>query len=350
MAFKRDEVKYIIYGAGEFGKRLYYFFDEYNIKIDYFCQTDKCANDDLYGIPLISLDELRKVIGLKIIFIAINDHVVSEHIKFKLANLLSDEDEILECGDFINFHLPESGSRKLCIICKTKVKGFLPGGHIQSLFDKCHIIGDGFRKNCYCPVCGCSDRERWCFEVIKEYTNILESKCTVLHIAPENGIRNRILHNELCDYYAGDIDKKDKKTNTNIVDVTNIQYKNDFFDFIIINHVLEHVPDIIKAVNELKRVLKKDGKIIMSFPICMDSPTIEDNSYLSDEERIDKFGQADRVRLFGYDYMDKLKQLGLSVEVYTPMKKYTESINKKYGFTYNDIILICTNTNNPMLI
>lgn len=338
MEFEGNKKKCVIYGAGEFGKRLYEFFTKQDIKIDYFCQTNKDERTELYNIPLISLDELINVKELKSIFIAIKDIEISSRIKFKLANLLTEYDEILECGDFIKTYLPESGSNRQCILCNSKVRDFLPGGRILDIYDNRNIIGDGFREKCYCPICSSTDRERWCFAVIKKHTKILETKCTVLHIAPEDGIRNRILHNELCDYYSGDINKKRAY---NIVDVTNIQYLDNFFDYIIMNDVLDKIIDIEKATRELKRVLKKDGKIIMSFPICMDFST-DENRLHPIEKRFQNLGQIERVRLFGYDYLSQLDQMGICAKAYIPKKEYTDDAIDKFGFTYNDIVLICT--------
>jgi len=50
------------------------------------------------------------------------------------------------------------------------------------------------------------------------------------------------------------------------MDITNITKENGFFDIIICSDVLEHVLRYKKAIRELKRVLKKDGKLIITSP------------------------------------------------------------------------------------
>ena len=40
------------------------------------------------------------------------------------------------------------------------------------------------------------------------------------------------------------------------IDITYIKFKNNYFDFIICNHVLEHIKDDQKAMRELFRVLR----------------------------------------------------------------------------------------------
>lgn len=48
------------------------------------------------------------------------------------------------------------------------------------------------------------------------------------------------------------------------VDISNIQFPDNSFDVVIANHMLYHVPDIPKAISEVKRVLKNDGKFYTS--------------------------------------------------------------------------------------
>ncbi len=43
-------------------------------------------------------------------------------------------------------------------------------------------------------------------------------------------------------------------------------FKDDFFDVVICTEVLEHILEYGKAIQELKRVLKKEGVLIVTFP------------------------------------------------------------------------------------
>lgn len=49
-------------------------------------------------------------------------------------------------------------------------------------------------------------------------------------------------------------------------DVTHLPFKSDVFDWLVSVEVLEHVADIDKAVQEYYRVLKHDGKLIVTIP------------------------------------------------------------------------------------
>ncbi|HSH67434.1 MAG TPA: methyltransferase domain-containing protein [Bacteroidia bacterium] len=54
------------------------------------------------------------------------------------------------------------------------------------------------------------------------------------------------------------------------------QFPDETFNFVVFNHVIEHIANPIKIVNELFRVLKKNGKVAISVP---------DKDYTSDKNR-----------------------------------------------------------------
>ena len=59
----------------------------------------------------------------------------------------------------------------------------------------------------------------------------------------------------------------DKKTNPDyLCDATSIPVKDEFFDAIIATEILEYISDPIKFLAEAKRVLKKDGTIVITTP------------------------------------------------------------------------------------
>ena len=51
------------------------------------------------------------------------------------------------------------------------------------------------------------------------------------------------------------------------IDITDINFENNYFDFIVCNHVLEHIQDDRKAMHELFKVLKPEGFAILQVPI-----------------------------------------------------------------------------------
>jgi len=51
-----------------------------------------------------------------------------------------------------------------------------------------------------------------------------------------------------------------------LADVIDYPVQDDSFDLILFNHVLEHIPDDIKALNEVYRILKPGGLLILGVP------------------------------------------------------------------------------------
>ncbi len=101
------------------------------------------------------------------------------------------------------------------------------------------------------------------------------------------------------------------------LDITNMHaYNNEQFDFFICSHVLEHIPDDIKAMKELFRVLKKDGKGIVMVPINLQLKESMENPSCTDEAlRWKYFFQGDHVRMYAKeDFINRLMSVGFNVE------------------------------------
>ncbi len=82
-------------------------------------------------------------------------------------------------------------------------------------------------------------------------------------------------------------------------DVQDLSIPDGFADGIIILHVLEHIPDLPKAVSELSRVLrKKSGWALVEVP-CSSSTSTKDCRLATPEERHKCAGQRDHVWRFG---------------------------------------------------
>ncbi len=57
-----------------------------------------------------------------------------------------------------------------------------------------------------------------------------------------------------------------------VVDATKMPFKNGSFNTVISNCVMEHIPDIEKAISEVHRVLKPGGRLIITVPSeCFDN-------------------------------------------------------------------------------
>lgn len=127
----------------------------------------------------------------------------------------------------------------------------------------------------------------------------------VFHFAPEAPLMRR-LHSRLGDSYVA-ADLHPERYDVGVCRVRELDLCEDlplmrgsYFDVIIHNHVLEHVPCSPENVlHELTRILSPGGRMFFSVPF-RGRYTDEDLSpELSKEERRARFAQEDHMRIFG---------------------------------------------------
>ncbi len=217
------------------------------------------------------------------------------------------------------------GNRFFCNCCNSRVRNFRSGGINNPVFDEIKIIGGGYHKYDYCPVCKSSYRTR-IVKLYLDYADVFNKNIRVLHIAPESQIAHIFSKKPNIEYVPGDIDPElySYYTKAIYVDITSMRFNSDYFDLLICNHVLEHIPDDRLAIREIYRVLKRGGHAILQVPISYGlKTTIEDTEITSHEERLKKFGHKDHVRIYGPDYLSRLENGGFSTEVFNPFDIYS---------------------------
>lgn len=231
-----------------------------------------------------------------------------------------------------------SGDRYTCPFCGYHAKDLSPIGADFKVLTEKQVVGAGLRKG-GCYKCGSTDRERLVFIYLKEVAKVLERKdIRILHFAPEKRLANTLRKIGFEEYICGDLftegyDYPDYVQNMNVLD---IPYEDDFFDLVVCNHLLEHVPADIDAMKELYRVLKPSGKAILQVPISKNlDKTFEDFSVTDPEEREIVLGQFDHVRIYGQDYTDRLSSVGFKVERINISREY-----EKYGLSMDEDIFI----------
>jgi SAM-dependent methyltransferase len=204
---------------------------------------------------------------------------------------------------------------------------FLPYGYVKQ------------RDNALSPGTLSLERHRLLWLYLNNETNFFSKTLKVLHIAPEQCFYNLFKNLKNINYTTFDLNSPlaDIKG-----DICNLPFKENSFDFILCNHVLEHINDDKKAMKELYRVLNKNGTAILQVPINQkSSKTFEDSSIVDKKERIEKFGQYDHIRLYGLDYLKKLESFGFKVDPLKYSKEFTESEIIKYGLIKDEIIPVC---------
>ena len=122
-------------------------------------------------------------------------------------------------------------------------------------------------------------------------------------------------------------------------DICALPFDDNSYDVILCNHVLEHIPEDTKAMQELYRVLKPGGWGIFQIPQDLNrKTTFEDNSITNKAERTKIFGQYDHVRIYGRDYFDKLRRVGFKVNEVDYTSQLTAKTIDKYRLAKGEII------------
>jgi predicted SAM-dependent methyltransferase len=166
------------------------------------------------------------------------------------------------------------------------------------------------------------------------------SALKVLHFAPEQSFYKLFRNQKNLDYTTTDLlsPLADVKA-----DICNLPFSDNAYDVILCNHVLEHIPDDTKAMQELYRVLKPGGMGIFQIPQDLDrAATFSDDSITDQKERSKIFGQYDHVRIYGRDYFDKLRSIGFNVNEADYTAEISADLVEKYCLAKGEIIPVCT--------
>ena len=195
------------------------------------------------------------------------------------------------------------------------------------------------RNNVLSPSTLSLERHRLLWLYLKNETDFFSKPIKLLHFAPEQAFYNRFKKQKNLTYTTTDLESPlaDVKA-----DICNLPFEDASFDWILCNHVLEHIPDDTKAMQELYRILKPGGVAVLQIPQDLNrAVTFEDDSITDEKERAKIFGQYDHVRVYGRDYFDKLRSIGFKVDEVN----YTNTLSKeqveKYCLAPGEILPVC---------
>lgn len=165
------------------------------------------------------------------------------------------------------------------------------------------------------------------------------SALKVLHFAPEQAFYKLFRNQKNLEYTTTDLFSPLADVKADICD---LPFEDNQYDVILCNHVLEHIPDDTKAMQELYRVLKPGGMAILQIPQDLSrATTFADDSITDQKERAKIFGQYDHVRIYGRDYFDKLRSIGFKVVEEDYTNKIAPELVEKYCLAKGEIIPVC---------
>ena len=195
---------------------------------------------------------------------------------------------------------------------------------------------NNLRTNALCPGTLSLERHRLLWLYLNSNSNIESQFLNVLHVAPEQVFFKKFKKFKNWTYTTTDLNSPlaDIKA-----DLCNLPFKDETYDLILCNHVLEHIIDDIKAMKEIYRVLKTGGKAILQIPLDMEKEeSYEDHTIINPKDRSKHFGQYDHVRIYGMDFFKKLSNIGFRYEKIDFTSKLSDREITKYGLIKGELI------------
>jgi SAM-dependent methyltransferase len=206
----------------------------------------------------------------------------------------------------------ERGDAVECPICERTFARFLP------------YAG---REDAVCPGCGSAERHRLLWLWLCDEDRL---RGRVLAFGPDDATDERLRHLSRVKYTSSDIDGSQAMV---AADITQLPFDDDTFDVILCSHVLEHVPGEAAALGEIRRVMKPGGWAALMVPVDRTvEATLEDPSATTEQQRLERFGQIDHVRLYGRDVASRLG----ADDVIDPLTRFGAEREARHGLRRQD--------------
>lgn len=185
-----------------------------------------------------------------------------------------------------------------------------------------------------CPRCGSQQRHRHLWLWLVRETALLGGRpFDVLHFAPEAGVERRLRRaSPPLRYRTAD---SEPAAGTDLVlDLQHLDLASGSVDVVLCSHVLEHVTDDAAALRELRRVLRPGGWGVLQTPV-QGLATVEEQPGDDPALRLERFGQADHVRIYGRDYLERLRAAGFAAEALLYRDEITALDRRRFGLLYD---------------
>ncbi len=219
------------------------------------------------------------------------------------------------------------GWRVHCPCCGWKLRSFTRGNTSLKT-----------REKGYCPRCNSKARHRRNWLFLKEHTDLFEKQIRLLHVSPKYSLARRFT--KMANIQFTGIDLEGRPFAEHPIDVSDLPFESDTFDAVICIHVLEHVLNDRLAITELHRVLKQGGWALITVPIDFQRKTYEDPTIKTAEARKLHFGEEQHLRIYGDDFINRLRSAGFKVEL-NRAEDIPNSVQNKFGIIKNEHVFLC---------
>lgn len=211
-----------------------------------------------------------------------------------------------------------------CPVCEHKLVSFVHGGKL-------------------CPYCTSFPRHRMFWPLLSQWIDSAKGQVHTLLVAPDISLRRRLREQTRVIYHG--IDKFTPghyyPPDTVNGDITDLNYAEASFDLVICSHVLEHVPNDKRALEEIYRVLLPGGLALIAFPFRAGQLTYEDESIVDPAGRARAFGQWDHVRFYGEDVAKRMESAGFESRKLTPLDFYELEKISQFGLQPDEAFFVC---------
>ena len=224
------------------------------------------------------------------------------------------------------------GKGRKCPICGCERRKFLPYGYGK------------VREDALCPKCLSLERHRllWFYLMNNDAEREkIKSLSTILHIAPEVCLMRqfkKIYITKPQNYITADLESPLADMH---FDVQSIPMEDNSVDIIICNHLLEHVESDHKALQEMYRIMRSGGIGVMLAPIDYSrETTFEDDTITDPKQRAELFGQYDHRRVYGKDYLERLRAAGFEAEEIDYAAEFSDYARTLYSFGCDHLYIV----------
>ena len=195
-----------------------------------------------------------------------------------------------------------AGDAVHCPVCDRSFRGFRPAGKRRAR-----------RENAICPYCASRERDRLVFLFLCS-AEAPQPGSPFLHIAPEACLQPKLRQLAGSDYRTADLLRTDVDES---FDVMAIPHADATFHAVYSSHVLQDVPDDIRAMAELFRVLKPGGWAILNVPVTAEVSVDHRDAPLLERSQRDR-RPPEHLRTYGLDFPNRMASVGFKVRVIGP--------------------------------
>lgn len=206
----------------------------------------------------------------------------------------------------------------------------LCGQHLRS------FIAHKNNQDHICPNCGSLSRTRVLWNYLTPVLST-QQELRVLHFSPHRYLRKKLQNKPHVHYTDTDFLSRECQKNYNICA---IDAPSESYDLVICYHILEHIKEDQKAMQELYRITSTHGQVLIQVPLyhtLSEEPLYEE---FSAQKRLQLFDQEDHVRCYTEDaVIQRLTTSGFKVK---KIHHATQLDVKKLALNPLDTIFICT--------